>query len=120
MKAYYFGCIRKSGHYMFKPRENYNAIDEKFLDSNPWGYSVDEKLCPEGPQTEGIALVHYKDGWTALSFWDRSVDKRGGCNSNFLAEGTFSFEEMLAIAREKFPNVMKRFSFKIINANEKS
>jgi len=69
-------------------------------------------------QIEGAALLHYKDGWTALSFWDRSIDKRSGCNSNFFAQGTHTFEEMLEIARAHFPAVMARFTFKIVPAEE--
>ena len=111
MKVYYFGCIREAGHYMFKPN---HSTDYDFTISNPWGYGIDSKLCPKDNDIEGHALIHKKDGWTALSFWDRSVDKRGGCNSNFLAEGDFTFDEMIALAKEKFPNVMGRFTFKIV------
>ena len=72
--------------------------------------------CGCGSLPEGQALVHHKDGWTALSFWDRSVDKRGGCNSNFFFEGTFDFAQMIELAKANFPTVWSRYTFQIIEA----
>lgn len=60
------------------------------------------------PQTQGRAFIHYVDGWTIVAWWDRSEDKRGGCNANFLAEGRFGFATMLDIARKVFPREMRR------------
>jgi hypothetical protein len=116
MKMYYFGCVGKSGHYMFQPSDSYPKQDHTFTRDNPWGYQVDSGLCPSGPQVEGRAMIHHKDGWTALSFWDRSVDRRSGSNSNFLAEGTFTFAEMVEFAKERFPKIMARFAFTISSA----
>jgi len=112
-KIYFFGCIRGAGHYMYKSGENNNAVDYDFLDKNPWGNSIDGSLCLWYTRKQGIASLHHKDGWTALSFWDNSVDGRPGSNGNFLAEGTFNFGGMIALAKEKFPNVMSRFNFEI-------
>ncbi len=123
MKVFYFGCNKYPGHYMFRVAMN---IDWEFLERNPWGLSIDGGLCPGAvkeiwrvpieKQIEGAAHLHHKDDWTALSFWDRSIHKRSGCNSNFIAQGMFTFEEMLAIAREHFPGVMSRFTFPIVPA----
>jgi hypothetical protein len=123
MKVYYFGCHQYPGHYMHRVGM---SLDWEFLERNPWGTSVDGGLCPgvneKGEawrvqnQIEGAATLHHKDGWTALSFWDRSIDKRNACNSAFLAEGTHTFDEMLVIAREHFPTVMARFTFPIVPA----
>ena len=47
----------------------------------PWSYRGDgierERWFYRGPQTQGEALLYHKQGWTAISFWDRSVDERG-------------------------------------------
>ena len=115
MRVYYFGCIEHAGHYMWLPGPS-SEYRGDFLRTNPWGYEIDGGLCPAGKEVEGQALLHHKDGWTALSFWDRSVDHRGKCNSSFLAEGKHSFDEMLAIAREHFPSVIARFKFPIVDA----
>ena len=125
MKIYYFGCIERAGHFLWEPPDRSAHRDA----TTPWGSCPDGSLAPhENPrcefvknfygcrcsQAEGIAALHYKDGWTALSFWDRSVDTRGGCNSNFLAEGAFTFEEMVELAKQYFPIIMARFKFPIV------
>ena len=112
LEFYYFGCIGDAGHYIFVPT-GHKDYRTDVLKTNPWGYKIDGKLCPSGSEVEGKALLNHKDGWTALSFWDRSVDTRGACNSNFLAVGTFSFDEMMKFANEHFPTVMNRFTFPI-------
>lgn len=123
MQFFYFGCIGGPGHFMHNSVPD-NGLEARratshFTERNPWGYDIDGALCPNGrrsgKEVEGEALIHHKDGWTALSFWDRSVDKRGACNSNFLAEGTFTFDEMKKLAEEKFPHVMRRFTFPIVD-----
>ena len=111
-RVLYFGCIGQPGHFMHVApgRRDYNA-------ATPWGSTPDGTLCPDGErQVEGIAVLHHKNGWTALSFWDRSVDKRGGCNSNFFADQVLSFDEMVALARERFPQVWSRFPFEVVPA----
>jgi hypothetical protein len=131
MKIFYFGCVEQAGHYLWVPGPR-----SAYRESTPWGANapwgangIDGMLAPhENPrcgyltkgygcdcsQREGVAAIHYKDGWTAISFWDRSVDTRPGCNSTFLADGNYTFEEMLAHAQNYFPSVMERFAFKIV------
>jgi hypothetical protein len=87
----------------------------RFAYTNPWGLKIDGSLAPDAiGQIEGLALLHHKDGWTAVAFWDRTGDHRGGSNSVFLAKGEFTFDEMLDLAREAFPEIMKTFKFKIV------
>jgi hypothetical protein len=71
-------------------------------------------MAPHHEQVQGHAALHQKDGWTAICFWDRSEDKRGGCNSNFFAHGIFTFDEMVQISKEIFPTVWARFNFPVI------
>lgn len=118
MTVYYFGCIGRTGHYMFSSPMPV-ALEEgracsSFTRTNPWGTQIDGGLCPGGREIQGQALIHYKAGWTALSFWDRSVDARGNSNSNFLAHGTLTFEEILRLAKERFPEVFARLHFPIV------
>jgi hypothetical protein len=112
MLIYYFGCLDLSGHYMFSPDRKKN---NRFTYANPWGTKIDGGLCPAGPQGQGHAHLHRRDGWTALSFWDRSVDTRHTSNSTFLVHGTFSFEEMVSLAGKHFPQVINRLKFSILN-----
>lgn len=120
--VYFFGCWDEPGHYYHTPRSVRGFHGPgKWLGRYmpPWGRygeHIDSKLQPrfgdkEAPQ--GVAkLVKQKaaDGvtWTALCFWDRTGDHRPASNSNFLARGDFTADEMVALAREHFPEVMKR------------
>lgn len=116
-KAFYYGCWDRPGHFMRAAEGlglRYSKAEREFTEKNPWGYEVDSGLCPDGPEIQGRALLHHKDDWTVLSFWDRSVDKRGKCNSNFLLEGTLSFDEALAEAKRLFPTVFARFQFEVV------
>lgn len=54
----------------------------------------------------------YKDGWTAVSFWDNSgYDKRPGCNSGFVVKAHMLGVKLLEIARQQWPEVFARPSF---------
>jgi hypothetical protein len=121
MRMYYFGCHREPGHYFFAPgmvKDHEAGGPMPFSTQEgepivPWGYHIDQALCPFGPQTEGLAKLNYKDGWTALAFWDRSVDSRPGSNSVFVLEGTHDFPTMLSHARDRFPEVIERLPFEV-------
>lgn len=88
----------------------------------PWPEGrLDGPLCPGyiGPykradETEGRAALHYHGGWTALAFWDRSEDRRGGCCCVFLAKGLLSGNAMVAACRERFPKHFQRFTFEVV------
>jgi hypothetical protein len=48
-------------------------------------------------------------GLSAISFWDDSVDKRGGCNSIFFAPSlTILPAEFISEIRKRFPEVWNR------------
>ena len=53
------------------------------------------------------------NGFTIVSFWDRSSDKRFGSNSSFIEFGHYQFNEMIALARIAFPKLFARFDFEI-------
>ncbi len=120
LDAYYFGCWGRSGHFLWTPDADTRDQDRRLL---PWP-KIDGVLCP-GPrhrrsgevanedESQGSAAIHYRDGWTALAFWDRSVDSRHGSNSVFLFRGTLSADEILSAARKAFPAIFARFTFEI-------
>lgn len=45
--------------------------------------------------------------------WDRSVDKRGACNSNYFAEGDFTFEQMVTMAKARFAPRWDKMKFEV-------
>lgn len=114
MKVFYFGCWDAIGHCLWTPKGTSVSTSE-----TPWGNAVDGGLCPgkrdrrgevaPADQREGHAALHHRDGWTALAFWDRSVDKRPNSNSAFLAEGTLMLPEMMTLAWASFPRIMDQF-----------
>lgn len=127
-EAYYFGCRNRPGHYLFDV--HFRLTPYGGPKELPWKErEIDGRLCPNwrakgkhrnGPEIEGNALLHHKEGWTALAFWDRSVDRRGACNSVFFFEGTHTFEEAVELARATFPGVWSRFTFEVIDVSEKT
>lgn len=126
MNVQYFGCWERPGHALHSSdgRTAYGA-------TNPWGDGrrcvFDGKLPPTIPDPssyngkrecpQGHAAIHHKDGWTALAFWDRSVDNRGGCNSVFFIEGEHGFAEAVEIAESAFPRTWARLPFSVVPAS---
>jgi hypothetical protein len=120
--VYYFGCLGTPGHFLHSPRETGRAGVQRAPEGfpAPWGSGfmpgagLDGSLLDKrGGQEEGRVVLHHVDGWTALAFWDRSVDKRGGSNSVFVSRGTLTCAEMLDAARATWPQVFARFTFPV-------
>jgi hypothetical protein len=115
----YFGTgTREVGHYAWAPGAHpvwasdhygYEFVDGRFApreEADRWGRR------PELP--EGRAVLAFERGMTILAFWDRSgPDKRGGCNSAFIAPGLHTWEEMLDASRRLFPWVWARITFPV-------
>jgi hypothetical protein len=108
--VYFFGCLEgidedhtEAGHYWRTP-----DLHSMRRPETPFGSKVDGSLCPEGPQYQGVAKLTQKDGWTAMGFWDRTGDSRGNSNSNFIVQGTYTFDEMVKLAQEAYPLIWKR------------
>lgn len=121
MRIYYFGCWGRVGHHLWTPEGRYAADD--VVCAFPWPF-LDTSLCPGRrnrfgdvnplEQRDGWAALHRKDGWTALAFWDRSVDKRHGSNSAFVADEVLDVAAMLEASTRAFPGVMARLTFPIL------
>lgn len=65
------------------------------------------------PEVQSEAALHHIQGWTALCFWDYSVDQRGACNSNYFAEGEFTFGQMVEMAKTRFAQRWNRMKFEV-------
>lgn len=127
-RMFYFGPWDRAGHYLFNETGRSYHLDRAGF---PWDEDsstngIDGQLQPgcypkrdrweHGRETEGVAALHHKAGWTALSFWDRSVDTRGACNSTYFAEGVFSFDEMVTMASTRFAQRWNRMKFTVTAA----
>lgn len=119
VEAYYFGCWGQSGHYWRSPDGHASerdiqsrmpeALREYRIDGCfPPGAVFGDQFKKTKAEIEGDAALHYFDGWTLLSYWDRSVDHRSASNSNLVARGTHSFATMLEIAKGRFPGLVER------------
>lgn len=117
--VYYFGCWDRPGHYLHEPGGRtvpYETVGP-FTGAVPRGdqLPLDGTFAP-GPRSRwrgdiedetAVALTHIR-GWTVLAMWDRSVDTRGACNAAFIAEGSNTMAEMWALARQHYPEIVKR------------
>jgi len=123
VNTYFFGCKRNAdknplgqvGHYHYGADAqslygNWRSIKHPWGDEEK-GIYPDGNLCPKNTTKEGVANLHHKDGWTALSFWDYSGDTRGASNSNFFFEGTFTFDEAKELMGKFYPSIVDRFKF---------
>jgi len=113
MKAYFFGCADDVlGHFMHSYKcGSWGHVTGR---PSPWGFREIDLAPEKGPQPRGVdqregpAQLHHRDGWTMLSFWDRSVDSRPGAHGNFIFQGTHDFADMMRLAAEHFPTVVAR------------
>jgi len=113
-ECYYFGCKDSSkGHFLYDSsfKQHCDMFWETVI---PWT-NVDSYLCPIGEHKhkEGHARLHWKNYYTALAFWDNSIDTRDNSNSVFITIGKYRFIEIVTISSKVFPDIWKRFDFKI-------
>lgn len=123
-KVYYFGCAKpfaSDGHQLYWRPFYSLSRTEMVTNKVPWTLAdLDGSLAPiKNPWTndsykrqecsQGITSVTYKNGWTALSFWDRTGDERGASNSSFLIDRIVDFKEGIELAQASWPQLFKRF-----------
>ncbi len=115
--CFYFGCHREAGHYLWSETARQVWDRENRF---PFRYEIlDGGLLPvREPQIEGKAVLVHIGTWTVVTFWDRSVDKRGGCNSSFVIPSHVGFDEAITISKERFPWVWARFSFEVVLSHD--
>lgn len=121
MRVLYFGCIGTVGHYLYDSSSDHPRSVGRDR-SVEWANHIDGLLPPRGSTgtgaEQGVASWSYLHGHTAIAFWDRSVDKRGGSSSTFLVPGFLSFDDTLKAAREAFPTIFARYKFEIVKADD--
>ena len=132
-RAFYFGCWREPGSYFWHrasdgtPVRVYdNGESERRLLGGyphasdhgngeiPWGYGLDGGLLKGRSLRQGEAVVEQRGGWTAISFWDRSVDSRPDSSSTFVFDALLMPGEALAAARKAFTPIFDRFDFEVV------
>lgn len=112
MKAYYFGCWSpdRCGHFLYD--ENGRNAERTAKNLLPVKLeSLDGGLLNGVPDVPGNAVLFHGRGWTLLSFWDRSGDKRGASNSTFLLPGRLQFGLAVETAKDLFPQRWSLITF---------
>ena len=117
MRLLYFGCANDSGHFLYDGEWDKVAWRD-YKTVHPFGDAIDGEFTPLGLVIEGSPALHHTKGWTVLAWWDNSVDGRPGSHATFLAEGTWTFDQMLAEAKAKYPRTMARQRRPIVLAKE--
>ena len=116
LDIWYHGCYNGAGHHLRSKQ-----IQRPEYHNQPWGYKLDSGLltdnyygCDSTPTDKYVTAS--KDGWTAVSFWDRSGgDERPGCNSTFLVHAEMSGEELLRLAKQQWPEIFSRRGFPLMS-----
>lgn len=110
----FFGAVKQPGHFLH--RANGQRAGRSIERSLPFRAGIlDGGLLPEsGEQPEGAAGHCELNGWTIVSFWDRSVDKRPGSNSAFLFADRRYFPGIIAIAKLQLPWFWERINFEVV------
>lgn len=117
IRMFYCGCHKEPGHYLWSASEARLSWKDVRL-VQPWGDGIDGQLCPSKGVNNGFAKFTQRYGWSAISWWDNSIDSRPGSHSTFIMEGAHSAEEVLAAARERFPWVFARFRYDVTIGSE--
>lgn len=120
----YFGCRgeSQSGHHLYHPGQRgepwpvfRSQLRQLAIPFRP--ESLDGVLPPRLPNgteaPQGVATLVHLNGWTVLSFWDRTGDNRPNSNSNFLLRGVLDFGSAVERARAAFPRIWERFTFTV-------
>lgn len=132
----FHGCgMKDPGHYWFAPGMQtsrysfrvwrYARIVDNPYEYVPWGYAVDGGLAPHGEHKDVQGRAGFAQNvvvwdsataewWSALSWWDRSVDVRPGSNATFVTDARVAPHALLQIAREGFPEVFARMKYEIV------
>lgn len=122
--ALYFGCWNQAGHYLHGVGGR-SIYGDRPADL-PWDVGMmDATLLrngkvPDLPNGKVYWTCGGKDAfWYAFYWWDRSVDRRGACNSGLYVRG-FGWPETKAAfeyACSQFPNVVERQKFPLVLCN---
>jgi hypothetical protein len=122
---YFFGVWTgdRAGHYLYdqngRPVWGNGILPWRAIDGVLQPNAHDPYVfVPMAQQVQGEAMLHHKGGWTALCFWDRSEDRRAGCNANFFAKGTHDFAQMVHLSKNAFPDIWRRFTFDVVRRPE--
>lgn len=107
--VFFFGCRKdETGHYWTCPYGQEARMPDR-IDAVYAPRDHHQRECEQG-----VCRTVFTHGWTITAWWDRSQDKRGASNSALAAQGRFSFDEMIAAGRVKYPWAFERMTFTLV------
>jgi hypothetical protein len=138
----YFGPYSSAGHYLCGPQGSWVRQDDLerlgFPVANTHshlaiGKTLDPGYCPghnpqdsyrrTRPEVEGEAKLTHENGLTILGIWDRSIDKRGGCHSTYIALGLYGFETMCKLCatvyKDRWNKLADRMPIRLVETDVK-
>lgn len=110
-RCLFFGRKDIAGHHLYGDTTRVPAFlhgSAGSLDGNFAPYYSKREGDPLGNQPQGHAKLTYLQGWTVVSFWDRSGDTRGNSNSAFIVDAIVSFDDVMKLARRYWPAYIER------------
>ncbi len=108
---YYFGPWDRAGRYLHD--EKLSRIWPGRIGPWPPAFLDGGLLLKDKSEPEGLALLWHVEGWTALAFWDRTLDTRMASCSVYLADQTLTFDEIVALAKVKFKDRWDKMKFEV-------
>lgn len=107
-KMYFFGCGNNGpGHYFWKSDGKRDETDRRVWYRELTG--IDGVYAPAWHSRPHEWVYHRHNGFTIISCWDYSVDRRQKSNANFIMRGDWPIEVMLLEAAKQFPKIYTRF-----------
>lgn len=107
----FFGCqsATSKGHYFFRPHFRKYDFDPKHFRDEQGRHLDGGFLEAQGVRdVQGSAAYRQLNGYSIVSWWDRSGDSRGASNSAFIVQGDHTPQEVMRLGAESFPTILPR------------
>jgi len=113
--VYYYGCwdSRCNSFYLpdggqLSPRDH-DQLKELLVRDCLSIFTIGDRLMTDLPvSAEGRAHLFHMNGWTYLTFPNKSYDPRDGNHSDFFTQGIWDFDTMCRIAQQEYPMIWKK------------
>jgi hypothetical protein len=114
INAYYFGCWRDTGHYLWAPGMANGQADVGRLWGRETWARIDGLFVPNQAGVARLSVMRGGpfEGWSFLSMQDNTVDKRPGSHSTFALMGAHDWASALEHSERVFPEVCARIGLR--------
>ncbi len=113
--VYYYGCWDSRCNSYYLPdgdqlsSRDHDQLKELLVSDGLSIFTIGDRLVTNLPvRAEGQAHLLYMNGWTYLTFPNKSYDPRDGNHSDFFTQGIWDLDTMCRIARQEYPMIWKK------------